>query len=161
MRSLGNEARSKMSAGGTVRETVEECHLLQFLSPSLHAYFPSCRVYVHLNQSLPFLPLLPYSPQRPDKPLSHQGTWLGLYFIHNHRRPYSPSGEAVKLSIITKLREMMEGRECKASEWNLGRTFGGRRAAFETDNRCFSPGLISAATGKLIRSPVGQQFKQQ
>lgn len=55
----------------------------------------------------------------------------GTTFHRQPCRPLSPSGEAVKLFIITY--QMGEGHGCTALEWNLGRTLGDRRA--ELDNQ--------------------------
>lgn len=126
------EARSKMDLfGGKARETIEECHFLQFLSPSSDAYFPSCRSCVHhiLTPPASSLPWIP--PESCRQAFIYLIEAPGTVFHAQPCRSFSPSGEAVKLFIITRLSGMAEGHDCKAFEWNLGRTFVDRHAEFD------------------------------
>lgn len=128
------EARSKMGLiGGKARETMEECHFLQFLSPSSDACFSSCRSCVHHiltphppESSLPWIP-----PESCRQAFIYLIEAPGTVFHAQPCRSLSLSGEAVKLFIITRLSGMAEGHDCKAFEWNLGRSFVDRRAEFD------------------------------
>lgn len=140
--SRGNEARSKMGlGGGEACETLEECHFLQFYSPSSNDISHPAGLEVHHSQTPLPPPTSPPASSLPSiPPESCRQAFIlilikasGTAFHPQPCRPLSPSGEAVKLFIITRLSEMGEGHGCKALEWNLGRTLGDRRAEF--DNR--------------------------
>lgn len=135
VRSLVNEARSKMSLLGG--EKMRSCRGMPFIPPphptpphlQMHISHPASRSCSH--QPAPFpLPLIPpeswiafiYLIKTPGTPFHAQPWWL-----------FSPSGEAVKLSIIARPSGTKEEHDCRASEWNLRGTFGGRCG--ESDSR--------------------------
>lgn len=112
------------------------------LIPSI---FRPANLGVHRNPRSPFhIHIFLHFPAESRYLDAHRGSWQR--FHPQSRQLLSPSGEVVKLFIITKLAVIVDEHDCEVLEWNTAID----RLRQAADNGGFSAGLISACGDRSL-----------